>query len=222
MSAHQALAERVHTRMRQAPAPSAGEPATPEGATPGGKPAHWAYEPEHTDEVIRQKTGRSWDEWSALIEAAGQHTQGHTAIARYLRDEHGVDPWWAQSVTVGYERIAGIRAPYQRADGTFEASLSRTIAVDGAVLRAALLDEATLPVLIGTPATRRSKPEARRIRLAAGDGTVLIDLEERARGRVRVSLAHGGLHSSVQVMSWRAHWSRWFEALAEERADGST
>ena len=34
----------------------------------------WASEPEHTDEVIRAKTGRGWDDWCDLIDAWPGHT----------------------------------------------------------------------------------------------------------------------------------------------------
>ena len=37
--------------------------------------------------------------------------------------------WWAQAVTVCYERIKGLRAVGQRRDGSFEANKSRTFSV---------------------------------------------------------------------------------------------
>jgi hypothetical protein len=38
-----------------------------------------------------------------LLNASGTAPQGHTTMACYLREEQGVDPWWAQSLTVRYE-----------------------------------------------------------------------------------------------------------------------
>ena len=40
--------------------------------------------------------------------------------------------WWAQSITVGFEQARGIRRPGQRQDGTYEASVSRTVSLDTA------------------------------------------------------------------------------------------
>ena len=37
-----------------------------------------------------------------------------------------VADWWCQTVTVGYERIKGLRVVGQRRDGGFEASKSKT------------------------------------------------------------------------------------------------
>ena len=44
-------------------------------------------------------------------------------------EKYKIPGWWAQTVTVGYERIKGLRAVNQRRDGTFEANKSRTFAV---------------------------------------------------------------------------------------------
>ena len=41
-------------------------------------------------------------------------SRSHTEIARWLREEHGVDGWYSQSITVGYERARGLRAPGER------------------------------------------------------------------------------------------------------------
>ncbi len=64
-----------------------------------------------SEEKVRQKTGRGSQDWYALLDAWSAHEKGHTAIARHLREEHDVDPWWAQSITVRYEYERGLRQP---------------------------------------------------------------------------------------------------------------
>jgi len=64
-----------------------------------------------SDDAIRERTGRGWDEWFALLDAWQAASRPHPDVARWLRDEHGVDGWSAQSVTVGYERARGLRTP---------------------------------------------------------------------------------------------------------------
>lgn len=71
-------------------------------------------------------TGRTPDDWYVVIDAADGRTIGHTAIAAWLV-EQGVDPWWAQGVTIGYEQSRGLRIPGQRSDGTFAVSASRQV-----------------------------------------------------------------------------------------------
>ncbi|GAA3342813.1 hypothetical protein GCM10017714_32800 [Curtobacterium pusillum] len=71
-------------------------------------------------------TGRSPDDWYERIDGIGGRTIGHPAIAAWLVDE-GVEPWWAQGVTIGYEQSRGLRIPGQRSDGTFAVSASRQV-----------------------------------------------------------------------------------------------
>ena len=49
-------------------------------------------------------------EWYALLDAWGAAEQGHTKTAKYLCDEHGVSPWWAQVVTIRHEYERGLRS----------------------------------------------------------------------------------------------------------------
>ena len=62
-------------------------------------------------QTVRTKTGKSSEEWYALLDAWNAPEKGHTATAKHLREEHGVSPWWAQSVTVRYEYARGLRQP---------------------------------------------------------------------------------------------------------------
>ena len=52
----------------------------------------------------------------------------HRDIARWLNREQGVDGWWAQEITVAYERAIGRRQTGQRPDG-YAISASKTVAV---------------------------------------------------------------------------------------------
>jgi hypothetical protein len=63
-----------------------------------------------SDETVREKTGKRSEEWYAILDEWGAKEKGHTATARYLREELGVSPWWAQSVTVRYEYERGLRS----------------------------------------------------------------------------------------------------------------
>ena len=71
-------------------------------------------EPPVSEEAIVKGTGRGWDDWFRILDAWDATSHTHTEIARYVNGEHGIDGWWSQSVTVGYERARGMRAPNQR------------------------------------------------------------------------------------------------------------
>ena len=80
-----------------------------------------------SDEAVQAKTGKSWPQWFTILDDWEALEKGHKATAKYLAAEQGLSGWWAQMVTVQYERERGGRQVGERADGTFVASFQRTI-----------------------------------------------------------------------------------------------
>jgi hypothetical protein len=80
-----------------------------------------------SDARSREKTGHGLDHWFAVLDRFGGVEKGHTAAARHLYDGHGVDGWYAQGITVAYERARGVRALNQRRDGGYEVSVSKVL-----------------------------------------------------------------------------------------------
>ncbi|MFI5273305.1 MAG: hypothetical protein ACHQ4H_09780 [Ktedonobacterales bacterium] len=64
--------------------------------------------------TVREKTGRGSAERYALLDAWGAAAKGHTATAKYLRDQQGVSAWWAQALTNRYEWERGMRPEQAR------------------------------------------------------------------------------------------------------------
>ncbi len=176
----------------------------------------WAAQPEHSDEAVREATGRGWDAWVDLIEAGPVTDEGHTAVAAWLQDVHDVEGWWAQSVTGGWERITGRRLPHQMPDGTFTANRSQTIAgLDREAVRALLLDEDGRAVLFpGHDVELRSRPTSKSLRFGMGGGVALIDVAARDDDRTVVTVSHEKLPSFDDVALWKDFWGDWLDALA--------
>jgi len=184
-----------------------------EQSSPSGE-RQWASEPEMADDTLREATGRGWDEWCDIIDAWPGRAEGHTAIATYVREEHGVDGWWAQTVTVGYERISGLRLPHQQPDGTFSAGKSRTVTADAELLREMLLDgEDRADLFPGLETELRSRPGSKVIRIGIGPGTAQIALDTQDDGRVKITIAHDKLPTPDAVEEWKDYWSDWLEAV---------
>ena len=146
------------------------EPA--EEAVPAPTPALTG--PGVSDEAVRRKTGRGWDEWLALIDAWGGTSRTHPEIANWLMSEHDVDGWWAQSVTVGYERARGMRAMGQLVDG-FSATASKTVNVPVEQLYTAVADgRRRARWLPGAPFTISSATPHRSVRGAWEDEATAV------------------------------------------------
>ena len=105
------------------------------------KPEDYAALAGKSDDTMKKKTGRTWREWLRLLEDEGAKNMTHTAVAALVNEKYQIDGWWAQTVTVGYERLKGIRARGQRLDGTYEANKSRTYSVPVSTLFDAWADE---------------------------------------------------------------------------------
>lgn len=188
-----------------APTPTAGPPIT------------YAELAGQSDKVIKEKTGRDWQQWVEALDWHKAATLPHRDIARIVSSEFGVGDWWTQTVTVGYERIKGLREVGQRRDGTYEASKSRTYAVPVAQLfdawanasaRRRWLREAGVKV--------RSATTSKAMRIGWSDGTVVIvGFTPKGKGKSAVAVQHTKLPSREVVDRLKAYWADRFDALGE-------
>ena len=189
--------------------------ATPPAAVPVDAPG--ARRP-YSDEVIRANTGRTWDEWFALLDAWGAAERPHPEIARWVVEEHGVDGWWAQGVTVAYEQARGLRAPGQRRGGLFEVSASRTVAVPVDRLYEAFADpdlrERWLP---GAAVEVRGARPAKSIRANWDDGSTRLVIAFTARGEAKsqVALVHERVPDAGTADKLKAFWGERMAALKQ-------
>src|SRR5699024_3984858 len=94
----------------------------------------------HSDAAVSKASGKNRDEWRAPLDEWGGRDKSHAEIAKYLAQSHDVDGWWTQGITVGYERMIGRRQVGLRIDGSFSASVSKTINAAASDIHAALAD----------------------------------------------------------------------------------
>ena len=166
------------------------------------------FEPTLSSEKLAETTGRNWDEWIELLDQAGAPKRTHTEIARWLTDEQGVPGWWAQSITVGYERARGLREPGQRADG-WSVTASKTIEVpietlfeafERESIREQWLPEAELHLRTA------NAPVSARYDWADGSTRLIVGLESLSDSRSRVALEHEKLPDSEVAERMKVWW----------------
>jgi hypothetical protein len=175
-------------------------------------------DPGMSDEAITKGTGRDWDSWFRILDAWGATGRTHTEIARYLNEEHDVGGWWAQSVTVGYERARGMRAPYQRlGGGGFNVSVSKTFPVDA--------DRLFRAFTVGRERSRWLEPGTLRIRTSQPGRTARFDVRDGSRlhayftpkgeARASASLQVEKLPDADAVEEARAFWKERLARLGD-------
>lgn len=169
-----------------------------------------------SDEVLRARTGRSWEEWVRILDARGARSMIHRDIAAYLYEEQGVPGWWAQTVTVGYERIRGLRDIGQRRSGEYEASKSKTLPVPLAKLYRAFTESRVRGKwLPGVDWKVRSAVADKSIRVTWEDGTsVELYFAPKGPEKSQVAVAHRKLQNKAQAAKAKAYWGERLDGLA--------
>jgi len=170
-----------------------------------------------SDQVVRAKTGRTWEEWVRLLDARGARSMVHRDVAAYLNEEQGVPGWWAQTVTVGYERIRGLRDVGQRRSGEYEAGKSKTLPVPlPELFRAFTVARTRQKWLPGVTWAVRTTVADKSIRVTWEDGTsVELYFVPKGPGKSQVAVQHRKLRSKAQAAKAKAYWGERLEGLAK-------
>jgi uncharacterized protein YndB with AHSA1/START domain len=190
------------------------EPPTEPTGLERPAPARGIRALQFSDAAVRERTGRTWTEWLGMLDDWGAARRKHPEIARWLVNEHGVDGWWSQSLTVRYEQERGLRRPGQTSDGFYSASASKTIAAPVERLFAAFTDaKLRRRWLPGAKLTVRTANDPKTLRAdIGGAGRIAVGFVPKANGKAQVSLLHERLPDAEEAGRMKVFWR---ERLAE-------
>jgi uncharacterized protein YndB with AHSA1/START domain len=172
-----------------------------------------------SDETIRRRTGRGWEEWFDLLDDWGAPDRSHREIARWVAEQQGVDPlaWNAQAVAHSYERARGLRAVGEHPDG-FRITAQKTVAVPVDRLYDAFLDEALRARWLPEADLRvRTASAPRSARFDWGDGDTRVNVIFVAKGETKstAALQHERLADAQEAERMKAFWRARVAALKE-------
>jgi hypothetical protein len=140
----------------------------------------------------------------------------HGDIASLLSRTYKVPSWWSQMVTVGYERIKGLRARGQRLDGFYEASKSKTFNVPVKRLFDAWNDASQRKQWLDANGVRvRTSTSPKSMRLGWSDGGIVaVWFMAKGAGKSTVSLAHTKLSDVETANRMKKFWGVQLDSLA--------
>jgi uncharacterized protein YndB with AHSA1/START domain len=189
----------------------------PPGAAARVAPRDYARLAGRSDAVLQQNTGCTWERWVKSLDHKKAYAWPHREIAKYVREKYDVPSWWAQTVTVGYERIKGLRAIGQRRDGSFEISKSKTLAAPLQRLYHAFADPRTRARwLPGLALTVRTATREKSMRITWPDGTsVEVGFTSKGPGKSHVALTHAKLPERNSVARMKQFWTERLDGLEE-------
>lgn len=179
-------------------------------AVPDGRPS---------DEAIESATGKGWEAWFAELDAWGARERTHTATAAHLTGARGVPGWWAQSITVYYQRSRGLRLKHQQTHG-FTVSVSRTISAPVRTVFEAFTDDARRATWLtdGTATLRSSRPDhavawTARLDWEGGPSRLLVTFEDKGPTKTTVTVSHERLPDPDDAETAKAAWRERLSAL---------
>ena len=172
-----------------------------------------------SDEAIRQRTGRGWEEWFDLLDEWGAAERPHKEVARRVAAELGIEPlaWNAQAVVDTYERVRGLRQVGEKANG-FTITASKTVAMPVERLYDAFVDESLrrrwLP---DGELTERTATKPKSARFDWGDGATRVNVVFEAKGEEKstAALQHERLADAEEAERMKAYWRDRVSTLEE-------
>ncbi len=170
-----------------------------------------------SDEKVKAKTGCTWERWVYSLDRKKAEQMTHREIATLVSEKYKVDDWWSQMVTVGYERIKGLRARGQRRDGSYEAGKSRTYNVPVTTLFDAWADDSVRRRWLNETGVRvRTATAPKSMRLGWSDKSIVaVGFEAKGKSKSTVSLAHTKLPDRESADGLKKYWSDRLDALGE-------
>ena len=169
-----------------------------------------------SDDAIKAKTGCTWERWVYALDKKNASTWSHREIADYVHKTYKVQDWWTQTVTVGYERIKGLRAIGQRRNGSFEANKSRTFAAPvSRVYRAFHNPKLRAQWLPDVDLTVRTARRDKALRITWPDGSSVEALfYGKGAGKSQLAITHAKLKAKAASTEMKAFWTDRLDALS--------
>lgn len=142
----------------------------------------------------------------------------HADIARTVDEKFNGGDWWSQMVTVGYERLRGLRAANQRRSGAFEITKSKTVAAPADRVYAAWYSAAKRKRWLANPDIEISTATApKSIRFTWVDGKTRGQASFMPKGdKTAVTVTHMKLADAKNAEKMKKYWAAQLEALAGE------
>jgi uncharacterized protein YndB with AHSA1/START domain len=167
-----------------------------------------------SDASVSKRTGRTWAEWVRTLDAADAAKKSHREIAAYV-SSLGTPSWWTQMVTVGYERIRGLRDRGQLRGGGYQITKSRTFPVPIARLFSAFTSIRLCGRWLPKGVKLQSMTANKRVRLGWIDGTqAVVGLTAKGPAKSIAAVQHEKLPDRASADAMKKAWGEYFDTLA--------
>ena len=173
-----------------------------------------------SDAAVKQHTGCTWERWVRALDHHGAAAMPHREIVALVSTTYKVPDWWSQMVTVGYERIKGLRARGQRRDGSYEATKSRTFGVPVATLFDAWANARRRQAWLDERVTIRTATAPKSMRIGWSDGSIIaVGFYAKGASKSSVAVQHAKLPDRDSAERLKQFWTERLDALRDSLAN---
>lgn len=170
-----------------------------------------------SDGAVQRATGKTWNEWFALLDRGRADAMPHREIAVLLCEKHRVGDWWCQMIAVEYEKARGLRVKYQ-SGSSFKVSVTKVLKLSlPRVYRAWTSERLRADWLDAGPVTIRKATTNKSLRIIWNDGKTSLEVNFYAKGPEKslVSVQHSKLMSPRECEEKKKFWKSALTSLAE-------
>lgn len=172
-----------------------------------------------SSEAVERATGKTWEQWCALLDKDGAAKIPHKEIALHVRTKYGIGDWWCQMVTVGYEQARGLRVKHQTASG-YIANVSKTFAVPMSEAFDAVADAKLRGRWLKEAVTVSKTTPGKSVRMAGKDGSrIVVGFSDKTgktgQAKTQIVFQHEKLKDAASVAKSKKFWSERLVGLAE-------
>jgi uncharacterized protein YndB with AHSA1/START domain len=170
-----------------------------------------------SDEAVKAKTGKNWEQWFAILDKAGAKEMSHPEIVQVLSSKYEVGSWWRQMITATYEQARGMRGAHEKPSG-YEISVSRTVKVPLASLYKAVANEKSRNRWLSEDGLEVRKATANKsLRLIWKDGKTSLEISfyPKGDGKSQVVVQHGKLPNAKAGIKMKTFWGKALDQLRE-------
>ncbi len=178
--------------------------------------------PSVSEESVQKATGRSWVAWFAFLNNIEAEKLPHKEIAATLYEQAGVSGWWAQSITVAYERMIGRREVGQSCVGGFRTSAGKTFS--GTMDKVLIdwqefvkgIDRFNEVPFNNLPQTSETE-KWRYWRVGLRDGSLLsVNINQKSTDKVLLAVNHEKLADAQSVKDWKEYWKSFLKQFDDQ------
>lgn len=174
-----------------------------------------------SDKGIMAKTGKTYSDWFAILDAAGARKMTHKEIVAILQSRYQLGRWWEQKIAITYEHERGLRKKHETQAG-YQISVTRTLPSPASKLFKMWHDKQERSEwLINASLAIRTATANKALRGSWEDGRTRVNVSfyPKGRSKCQVVVEHTKLGGSVEAGRMRKYWSEALDRLKNALGD---